>query len=185
VLVLGAIVDQQQEPGGRDTLDQAVEQGLGLSIDPVQIFEHQQQRLHLTFAQQHALQAVERAPAPLRRIEREKRAVLWQGVQEGQEGRDRLLQGGVEREHLPGHTSPDSTRVVTVLHLDVALQQVEHREVRRGFAVGHRGALQHPPALSTVRVDHLVDQARLAHAGLAEERHHLPVPGASPLQRLV
>ena len=32
---------------------------------------------------------------------------------------------------------------------------------------------------------HFVHQARLAHAGLAEERHHLPVPGARPLQRLV
>ena len=34
-------------------------------------------------------------------------------------------------------------------------------------------------------MDHLVHQARLAHAGLADERHHLSVPGASPLQRLV
>ena len=86
VLVLRAIVDQQQQPGGGQALDQAVEQGLGLGVDPVQILEHQQQRLHLAFAQQHALQGVERAPAPLRRVQRQKRAVLRQGVQERQQG---------------------------------------------------------------------------------------------------
>ena len=185
VLILGAIVDQQQQPGRRQALDQAVEQGLRLGIDPVQILEDQQQGLHLTFAQQHALQAVERASAPLRRVEGAKRAVLRQGVQERQQGGDGLLQGGVERQHLPRHSGPDGAGVVAVLHLDIALQQVEHREVRRGFAVGHRGALEHQPALGAVRVDHFVHQARLAHAGLAEERHHLPVPGARPLQRLV
>ena len=49
-LVLRTIVDQEQEPGGRRSLDQAVEQGLGL-VDPVQILEDQEQRLFLTLAQ--------------------------------------------------------------------------------------------------------------------------------------
>ena len=44
VLVLRAVVDQQQEPGRRQALDQAVEQGLRLGIDPVQVLEDQQQR---------------------------------------------------------------------------------------------------------------------------------------------
>ena len=52
VLILRPVVDQEQEPGGRQALDQAVEQGLGFGIDPVQILKHQQQRLHLAFAQQ-------------------------------------------------------------------------------------------------------------------------------------
>ena len=58
----------------------------------------------------------------------------------------------------------------------VALEQVDDGEVRRGLAVGHRGALQHPPALGVVGVDELIDQARLAHPGLADQRHHLAVP---------
>ena len=69
VLVLRAVVDQQQEPGRRQALDQAVEQGLRLGVDPVQVLEHQQQRLHLAFAQQHALERVERALAALGGIE--------------------------------------------------------------------------------------------------------------------
>jgi hypothetical protein len=37
MLVLGPVVDQQKEPGRGQTLDQAVEQGLRLGIDPVQV----------------------------------------------------------------------------------------------------------------------------------------------------
>jgi hypothetical protein len=66
VPVLRSVVDQEQEPGRRQALDQGIEQGLGLGIDPVQVLEYQQERLHLAFAQQHALECVERALAPLR-----------------------------------------------------------------------------------------------------------------------
>ena len=69
VLILGAVVDQEQEAGGGQALDQAVEQGLGLGVDPVQVFEDQQQRLHLALAQQHPLERLQRALAALRRIE--------------------------------------------------------------------------------------------------------------------
>ena len=39
MLVLGAIVDQQEDPSGRQALDQAVQQRLRLGIDPVQVLE--------------------------------------------------------------------------------------------------------------------------------------------------
>ena len=45
VLVLGPVVDEKQEPGCRQAVNKAVEQGLGLGIDPVQILKDQQQRL--------------------------------------------------------------------------------------------------------------------------------------------
>ena len=57
VAVLRAVVDQQQDAGGRQALDQAVEQRLGLGVDPVQILEDQQQRLLLALAQQQPLAA--------------------------------------------------------------------------------------------------------------------------------
>jgi hypothetical protein len=52
MLVLGAIIDEHQQPGGGQTLDQTIEQRLGLGIDPVQVLEHQAERLDLAFAQQ-------------------------------------------------------------------------------------------------------------------------------------
>ena len=50
MLVLGTVVDQEEQAGRRQPLNQAVQEGLRLGIDPVQVFEDQQQRLHLTFA---------------------------------------------------------------------------------------------------------------------------------------
>ena len=50
MLVLRTVVDQEQQPGRRQALDQAVEQRLRLGIDPVQVLAHQAQGLHLAFA---------------------------------------------------------------------------------------------------------------------------------------
>jgi hypothetical protein len=44
----------------RQALDQAVEQGLGLGVNPVQILEDQHQRLHLSLPQEYPLEGIER-----------------------------------------------------------------------------------------------------------------------------
>ena len=75
--------------------------------------------------------------------------------------------------------------VIAVLDATVGFEQVADRQVGGGFAVGDRAALQPQPALRVVGVEELVDQARFAHAGLAEERHHLPLAALRALQRLV
>ena len=67
----------------------------------------------------------------------------------------------------------------------IALEQVHDGEVGRGLAIGHRGALQHPPALGAVGVDTLVHQARLAHARFPHQGHHLAMPGLRLCQGLV
>ena len=116
VLVLGPIIDQQQQPGRGQALDQAVEQGLRLGIDPVQVLKDQQQRLHLAFAQQHALEGLERALAALR-ADRACRKGLSSGRTSSSASRagsvvlERLVQG----QHLPGHLGPDGAGVVVVL----------------------------------------------------------------------
>jgi hypothetical protein len=52
--------------GGGQALHQAVQEGLRLRVDPVEILEHEQQRLHLALAQEEALEGIEDALAPLR-----------------------------------------------------------------------------------------------------------------------
>jgi hypothetical protein len=42
MLILGAVIDQEEEPGGRQALDQYIEHGLRLAVNPVQVFEHQE-----------------------------------------------------------------------------------------------------------------------------------------------
>ena len=189
VLVLRAVVDQEQEPGRRQALDQAVEQGLRLGIDPVQILEDQQQRLHLAFAQQHALER-RRGCAGGAAADRACR----NGLSSGRASSSASSAGRVSwRASSSVSTCPVTlARMVRassrVLDMAVALEQVDDREVGRGLAVGHRGALQHPPALGVVGVDELIDQARLAHPGLPHQRpppgrarrRPAPGPGAGP-----
>ena len=81
VLVLGAIIHQQQESGSAETFHDTVEQGLGLAIDPVQVLEDYEQRMHLGLAQQQALDRIERALAPLRRVDRTPGRALDRHVQ--------------------------------------------------------------------------------------------------------
>ena len=69
VLVLGPVVDEEEDAGGRQALHEAVEKRLGLGIDPVEVFEDQQQRLDLTLAQQQALECVQGPLPALERVE--------------------------------------------------------------------------------------------------------------------
>ena len=76
------------------------------------------------------MSAVERALAPQRRIEGQERAVRWQGVQEGEQRRDRRLQRLVQGEELPGHLGPDGAGVITLLDVAIALEEVNDGEIR-------------------------------------------------------
>src|SRR6267143_6726815 len=66
VLVFRPVVDEEQDPRGRETLDQAVEERLGLGVDPLQILEDDAQRLDLTLRQQEAPDRVHRLLSPLK-----------------------------------------------------------------------------------------------------------------------
>ena len=57
MLVLGAIVDQEQQAGCGEALNQAVQEGLGLGVDPVQVLEDQEQGLDLTSRRSRRLMA--------------------------------------------------------------------------------------------------------------------------------
>src|SRR5215468_2918184 len=69
--------------------------------------------------------------------------------------------------------------------MTVALEEVDDGEVWCRLAIRDRGAFEDQPPRRVVRVDELVDQARLPHAGLPHQRHHLAMTGPSPLQGLL
>ena len=75
VLVLRAVVDQQQQRAVGRLSTRLSSRACVSVVDPVQVLEDQQQRLHLAFAQQHALERLERALAALRWVEGLQRAV--------------------------------------------------------------------------------------------------------------
>ena len=184
MLVLRPIVHQQQQAGRGQALDEAIEEGLCLGINPVQILEHQQQGLHLTFAQQHPLEPIERALAAMHRVQVHKGAVVRQGIQEPQQRREGVLERLVEGEHLSRDPGPDGAGVIAVVHMAVALQQVHDGEVGRRLAVGHRGALQHPPALGAVGVSRLYTRRDLP-TPLPHQGDHLAMACLGPLQGLL
>ena len=178
VLVLGAVVHQEQEAGGAKALHEAVEQGLGLAVDPVQVLEDHQQRLHLALPQQQALDRVERALAALRRVQVLPGRVLDRHVEQREQRGQQGLERAVQAQHAPQHLGAHLPVVVPVADLEVALEQVDHRQVAGGLAVGDGRGLQDQPVLDPMRVGELVGEPRLAHPRLAHDGDHLPPAGA-------
>ena len=83
--VLGAVVHEEEHPGRRQALDQAVQDGLGLAVDPVEVLEDDEQRLDLALAQEQALHRLQGALTALRRVERRPRGVVDRHIQQRQE----------------------------------------------------------------------------------------------------
>ena len=185
MLVLGAVVDQQEQAGGGQALHQAIEERLGLRVNPVQVLEDQQEGLHLALPQEQTLEGVQGALAALRRIEALPLWILHRHLQEGQEGRQGRPEGRIQREQPPGELLAHAPPVVAVLELKVGLEQVDDRQIRGSLAIGGRVAFQQEPALSARRMGELVEEAGLAHPGFADDCHHLAVPGPGLFQGLV
>ena len=102
MVILRAIVHEEEEAHGRQAVDEALEERLGLGIDPVQVFADQQHGLDLTLAHQEALEGVEGPLAPLRRIEGLPRAVVHRDIQEREHGRQGRFEGGIQGAQLVG-----------------------------------------------------------------------------------
>ena len=185
MLILGAVVDQQEQAGGGQALHQAIEERLGLGVDPVEVLEDQQEGLHLALPQEQAFEGVQGALAALRRIEGLPCGILHRHLQEGQEGRQGRPEGRIQREQPPGELLAHAPPVVAVLELKVGLEQVDDRQIRGGLAIGGRAAFQQEPALGARRMGELVEEAGLAHPGFPDDRHHLAVPRPGLLQGLV
>ena len=66
-----------------------------------------------------------------------------------------------------------------------APEEVEHWEVGRGLAVGHRRTFEHQPSLGAVGVHKFVDQAGLPDPGLPHQRYYLSMPRLGLLQGLL
>ena len=70
---MGAVLrpegDDDERPGLRQNVDPRGEKRLTGPVHPVKIFEHDDERLYLTFPEEQALDAVKRALAALRRLQ--------------------------------------------------------------------------------------------------------------------
>jgi hypothetical protein len=103
----------------------------------VQVFEHEEQGLHLALAQEEALDRVKGLLAPAHRIEGLPLRVLGGHVEQREEGRERILQGPIERQQFAGELLADFPAIIAGLDLEVGPEQVYHGQVGRGCPVGH------------------------------------------------
>ncbi len=94
--------------------------------------------MHLALAQQQALDRIEGALAALGRVKRYPGSILDRHVEESEERGQQRFERAVQAEHAPQHLVAHLAMIVAVADLEVALEQVDHREVTGGLAVGDR-----------------------------------------------
>ena len=185
VLVVGAVVDEEEDPRGGEALDQAVEDGLRLGVDPVEVLHDHQQGLDLALPQQQTLDGVQHALAALGRIQGLPLRVLDRHVQEREEGRQGRPQRLIQREELVGDLLVHPSPIIGALNLEVGFEEVDDGQVGGRLPVGRHGPrLKDEPAFRVRRLGELIEEPGLAHARLPDDRHDLAMARAGPLQGL-
>src|SRR5713226_361996 len=121
MLVLGPVVDEKEDPGRWQALDQAIQECLRLRVDPVEIFEEDEERLHLALPEQEALDPVQSPLPALRRGEPIPPRILHRDVQQRQQRREYELKLAIQRQYLARHLFPHLPRVVPPLDLAIRL----------------------------------------------------------------
>ena len=98
--------------------------------------------------------------------------------------RQRILQRAVQCQHLAGDLLAPRALVVAIRDSEIGLEQIDHRQVRRRFAVREGKRLEHQALALPAHLE-FVKQARLADSCLGHRRNDLPMPAARLLERLV
>jgi hypothetical protein len=96
----------------------------------------------------------------------------------GHDGRERRG----ECQNLPGDLLANLPGVVATLDLEVTAEQIDHRQVGGGLAVGDRGGLCDEPAVYAVRMKELPEEARLAHPWFPDHGDDLAPSQTRPIE---
>ena len=139
----------------------------------MQVLEDRDDRLHAALAQQQTRHCLIRGLPMLEWLEGSEWMRGIQHIEEIQHRRNRVLQRGIERQNPVCHFLTDQSRAVLDVDLEIIPEQFDNRQVGRCAAVGNRIGFQDQPVSRMVRMNELVDQARLAHAGFSDHRRHL------------
>src|SRR5438876_2708917 len=158
VAVLGAIVDEEQYRCRGQALHEAVEQGLRLRVDPVEILQHQDEGLDLTLAEEQPLHRIERDLAALGRLENPKAVLLGESVEEPENGRDHVLECRVQGEQMSGNLGAYRAGVITLVDAEIGLQEIDDGEIAGGPAIGDSAGLENPTPVDTMGVGQLVEE---------------------------
>jgi hypothetical protein len=147
MLILGPIRHEEHDPRRRQGVDQRVQQGLRLGIDPLHVVHHHDHGTAPTLSKQQEPDRIEGALAPLRGVQGEPSAVVDRHVEQCQQRRSYREQGLVDRDQCVRHSPGRGRRVVRILQPEVRAQQARDRPVKAVAAVGCRRALEDERAL--------------------------------------
>ncbi len=149
--VLRAIVDQEQDRGGGQGGHQVVEQGLRFRVDPVEVLQHEDEGLDLALPQEHTLHGVEREMTALGRLEVPQAVFLGQGVEQPEDRSDDILERFVQGEQMSGDLGADRANVVTVVEAEMGLEEIDHRKIAGGPAIGEGARVEDPASGNLAR----------------------------------
>ena len=174
----------QQHRRVLQVVDEPREVLVGRRVDPVQVLDDDQQRPPAAGLEQHETQRVQRALAHAlqRRVVERGEAVL--DAEQLQQQRRALL--GVQPQRLQRRARLGRHRVRRVALLDAALaaHEIEDRQVGNRRAVRAAARLQRRHLDAAERAPELVEQPRLAAAGVADDAHQAAAPGLRLGQQL-
>ncbi len=183
MLVLGAVVDEKEEPRDRQAVHEGVEEGVALGVDPVEVLEDDEERLRASLAQEQLSDRLERALTAPHGGQGGPRGVVDRHLEEReQHGQDRF-EVAIERQELPRDLLAHLPMVVALPDPEVGLEEVDHREPGTGPTIGDRAGLEDQPVMDAMRADQLVDEARLPDPGVADHRGDLPLSLAGLSER--
>src|SRR5215510_8847087 len=129
--ILRAVINQQQQSGGGNTLTEQREKRLGLAVQPVQILKDEDQGLVETLADQQALERLKGAPPPHLGVFhqlRHRSMRIGHPEQRQQVGQD-VFQTAVQREHLAQDLLAPAAVIILGGNLEVALEQLNQRQI--------------------------------------------------------
>ena len=107
------------------------------------------------------------------------------GVNQRQHGRQRGLEGAVERQELAAYLLTNRLRAVTRDDAEVALEQFNDRGVRRRLAIRNRSCFYYETSTQSVRIRELPEEAAFPHARVAHDRNEPALAAPHKLKGIV
>jgi len=129
----------------RDAIDEVAQDRLALGVDPLQVLDHDDQRMLLGLGHEHLVDRLQGAPAALRGRQGEERVVVWQTAEQAQHrGHPVVGAGAAEGRELPADRVTHDARVVVRAHAEDAREEPDDRQVGKAPAMGDALGHQHP-----------------------------------------
>jgi hypothetical protein len=145
----------------------------------VHVLEDEDKRLHLALVLDESQHARGEALTPLGRGAGQERIPGRKGLEHAEKRGEDVLQGAVQHQDLARHLLAHGARVVVGGDLEVAVKDLDPRPEGSGRPVGDRARLEDKGAGLGGRTRELAQQAGLAHARLAHQRHRAVLPLAN------